>query len=64
MMSLGLSDSELEQAFDRLAQALDAVGEDKERSFLATLALTLAGRMASLAEVDAAIAMAQRAAER
>lgn len=64
MMSLGLSDSDLEQAFDRLAQALDAVGEDKERSFLATLALTLAGRMASLAEVDAAIAMALRAAER
>lgn len=64
MMSLGLSDSDLEQAFDRLAQALDAVGEDKERSFLAALALTLAGRMASLAEVDAAIAMALRAAER
>ncbi len=64
MMSQGLSDSDLEQAFDRLAQALDAVGEDKERSFLAALALALAGRMASLAEVDAAIAMAQRAAER
>ncbi|MBW7835835.1 MAG: DUF2783 domain-containing protein [Sphingomonadales bacterium] len=64
MMSLGLSDSDLEQAFDRLAQALDAVGEDKERSFLAALALTLAGRMAGLTEVDAAIAMALRAAER
>lgn len=58
-----LSDGDLEQVFDRLAQALDAVGEDKERGFLAALALALAGKMADVAAVDDAIAMALRAAE-
>ena len=58
-----MSDGDLEQVFDRLAQALDAVGEDKERGFLAALALALAGKMTSAAEVEDAIALALRAAE-
>ncbi len=51
----------LDQAWERLAEALDAAGgPEKERLLLAKLALLMAREIGDLARIDALIATAAR----
>ncbi len=59
-MSETLPFEDLERSFDLIAEAIDTVGPEQERLFLAKLALALAHRLGSLAEVQAAVAEAKR----
>ena len=49
---------ELEQAYERLARAIDAAGPEREALFLTRLALVLAHRLGRLDAFDGAVAMA------
>jgi len=51
---------DLEQVFEMLAQAIDAVGADQERLFLAKLALTLSHKLGDLDQINDAIEIARR----
>ena len=58
-MSRRLPFEGLEQAYDLLAQAIDAAGPDKEALFLTKLCLVLAQHLGDLATFEAAIAAAK-----
>jgi hypothetical protein len=51
---------DLEQIFDLLAQAVDDVGIEQERLFLAKLALTLSHKLGDLDQITNAIEIARR----
>jgi hypothetical protein len=53
-----LSESDLERAYDLIAEAIDRHGGGDEAAFLSRLALALAARMESVAKVEEAIAAA------
>lgn len=55
-----LAFQDLEEIYDRLAQAIDAVGREKESLFLAKLCLTLAQHVGDRATVERAIESATR----
>ncbi|MBI1732922.1 MAG: hypothetical protein HYR49_09165 [Gammaproteobacteria bacterium] len=54
-----LPGEQFEQAYELIAQAIDRVGPDKERLFLARLALALAHRLPDLDAVRQALAIAK-----
>jgi hypothetical protein len=56
-----MSDAEFEQAYERLAAALDALPAEQESDLLARLALLLAARCADLETFEAALAAAVEA---
>lgn len=51
--------ADLERAYELIAQALDEVGPDRERLFLAKLALALCHECTDLEQVKAALAAAR-----
>jgi hypothetical protein len=51
---------DLEQVFETLAQAIDDVGAEQERLFLAKLALALSHKLGDLDQIAEAIAIARR----
>jgi hypothetical protein len=51
---------DLEQIFDLLAQAVDDVGIEQERLFLAKLALTLSHKLGDLDQITDAVEIARR----
>jgi hypothetical protein len=53
-----MSFSDLETAYELLAKAVDRAGEDRERLFLARLALTLAHATGDIDIFEAAVATA------
>ncbi|HEY8353170.1 MAG TPA: hypothetical protein VIK87_11550 [Sphingomonadales bacterium] len=53
-----MSDRDLEEVFDKIAEAIDEAGPKRETLFLAKLALTLAHRLRDPGAVDAAITAA------
>ncbi|QTF92716.1 hypothetical protein [Halomonas sp. BM-2019] len=53
--------ADLERVYERLAETLDALPEERERAFLAPLALALAHRIPDLERVMAAIEEARSA---
>ena len=62
-MKSTLSFAELEQTYDLMAQAIDAVGEQHESLFLAKLCLTLAHHVDDLSVVESAIGTAIKGLE-
>ena len=54
----GLPFADLEVVYDRLAEAIDAAGPERESLFLAKLALLLSRRLGERAAVEEAIAVA------
>jgi hypothetical protein len=56
----GMPFADLETAYELIAQALDQVGPEQERLFLAKLALALAHETGDLDRVRAAIAAARQ----
>lgn len=58
-MPAAMNSDEFEQAYDVLARALDRAGPERERLFLARLALALAHRMPDLAVFAEAVAIAE-----
>lgn len=54
-----LTEEELAVAYDLIAEAVDRAGAEKESLLLAKLALALAARLESLAELKAAIQVAE-----
>jgi len=59
-MRTGLSESDLEQAYDLIAAAIDRAGRDHESLFLAKLCLALSTQMTSIDSVVAAIRTAEQ----
>lgn len=59
MMWPAMNAEQFEQAYELIAQALDRAGPEKERLFLARLALALAHRMPDLALFQEAIRIAE-----
>jgi len=55
---MSLSDDDMAQAYDRLAAALDAAGDQGEAEFLRRLCLILIAQGVDRAAVDSAIAAA------
>ncbi len=55
-----LSKSDLEATYDRLAEAIDAVPQDKRMLFLAKLAFTLADLVGDPARIEQAVTTASR----
>lgn len=58
-MGSTMTAEQFEQAYEQLARALDRVGPEKERLFLARLALALAHRMPDPADFRDALAVAE-----
>jgi hypothetical protein len=58
-MKQGLSESELEQAYDLIAAAIDRAGPAHESLFLAKLCLALGAQMASIDAILTAIRAAE-----
>ena len=58
-MSGTLSSEQFEAAYELIARALDRVGPERERLFLARLALALAHRLPDLKSLGQAIAVAE-----
>ncbi len=59
-MKRQLPESDLEQAFDLIATAIDRVGRNHESMFLAKLALALATQLQSVEAISAAIRSAEQ----
>lgn len=59
-MAEELSTAELEMAYERLARAIDEVGQQRESEFLTKLALVLANRCGDLEKVNEAIDIAKQ----
>jgi hypothetical protein len=55
-----LAFEDLEQVYERIAEALDDIGAERERLFLAKLALTLSHQLGDLDRIEAAIEIAKR----
>ena len=55
-----LSESELEQAYDLIATAIDRVGSTHESLFLAKLCLTLSAQLPSVDSIAEAIRTAEQ----
>ena len=60
-MSNTLPNEEFEQAYELIARALDRVGPERERLFLARLALALAHQLPDLEALVQALAIAEDA---
>lgn len=58
-MTQTLAFQDLEEIYDRVAAAVDAVGPEKEALFLAKLCLTLAHHVGDRATVERAIEIAE-----
>jgi hypothetical protein len=58
-MKSGLSETELEQAYDLIATAIDRAGPARESLFLAKLCLALGAQMTSIDSIVAAIRAAE-----
>lgn len=58
-MSATLPFEDLEQAYDLVAQAIDAAGPEKEALFLTKLCLVLVHRVGDIAALEQAIAAAK-----
>ena len=58
-MKRQISESELEQAFESIAQAVDRVGKEQEAEFLAKLCLALATQLPSIDPIADAIRTAE-----
>jgi len=58
-MKRQISEAELEQAFERIAQAIDRIGPDKEAEFLSKLCLALATQLPSIDPIAEAIKAAE-----
>jgi hypothetical protein len=56
----GLSESDLEIAYELIAAAIDRVGTEQESLFLAKLALALANQLSGLERVKDAIRIAAK----
>ena len=54
-----LSSENFEAAYEMIARALDRVGPERERLFLARLALALAHRLPDLKALEQALAIAE-----
>ena len=59
-MKDGLSESELEQAYDLIAAAIDRAGREHESLFLAKLCLALGAQMKSIDAIVEAIRTAEQ----
>ena len=59
-MSEALAFEDLERAYDMLADAIDAAGQEQETLFLTKLCLTLAHEAGDLAILEQSIAIAAR----
>lgn len=59
-MQRALSETELEQAYDLIAQAVDRVGAVRESAFLARLALALCAQLRSVDLLAEAIRVSER----
>jgi hypothetical protein len=59
-MKSQISQADLEQAFERIAEAVDRVGKEHEAEFLAKLCLALATQMPSLDPIAQAIETAEQ----
>lgn len=57
-MSTVLSEEDMEKTYDRVAQAIDTVAEDRQALFLGKLCLTLAHKLGELEQVEDAVAIA------
>jgi hypothetical protein len=58
-MKRQLSEAELEQAFERIAEAVDRVGPGREAEFLSQLCLALATQLPSIDPIAEAIRVAE-----
>ena len=58
-MKRQITEAELEQAFERIAEAVDRVGKEQEAEFLAKLCLALATQLPSIDPIAAAIMSAE-----
>ncbi len=58
-MSNELPNDQFEQAYDLIAAALDRVGPERERLFLARLALALAHRLPDIKALEQALVIAE-----
>jgi hypothetical protein len=58
-MKRQITEAELEQAFERIAQAIDRVGKEHEADFLAKLCLALATQLPSIDPITEAIRAAE-----
>jgi len=58
-MNSALPDVEFEKAYELIARALDRVGAERERLFLARLALALAHQLPDLKALEQAISVAE-----
>jgi hypothetical protein len=54
-----MPDTELEQAYDLIAEAIDRAGREQETEFLARLCLALSAQLESASQVKAAIHAAE-----
>ena len=57
-MNRDMSAEDMEKTYDRVAQAIDRVGETQEVLFLSKLCLTLAHKLGEREQVEDAIAIA------
>lgn len=60
MIAKTLTTAQLEETYDRIAEAIDTAGEGREALFLAKLSLALAAMLGDPAKVGAAIDAALR----
>ena len=63
-MKSGLSEADLEQAYDLIAAAIDRAGPARESLFLAKLCLALGAQMTSIESIVEAIRAAEEDLER
>lgn len=59
-MKRQITEAELEQAFESIAQAIDRVGRERETEFLAKLCLALATQLPSIDPIAQAIETAEQ----
>ena len=60
MITTPLSNQDIEQSYDLIAEAIDSAGEGRERLFLAKLAITLAGLLGNPAQIAEAVRVSLR----
>jgi hypothetical protein len=58
-MKRQITEAELEEAFERIARAIDQVGPEQQAQFLAKLCLALATQLPSIDPIEDAIRAAQ-----
>jgi hypothetical protein len=58
-----LTDEQLAEAFDLIAEAVDRAGPEREAELLARLALALTARLASVDDLKSAIRAAEQAVD-